>query len=611
MKLLFLFSMLALVFTGQLSAQKNVRVMSYNIHNGVGMDQRADYRRVAEAIRKLSPDLVALQEVDSVTQRSAGADILHELSDYTLMHRTYAPAIPYQGGKYGIGLLSKEKPLRWHTLPLPGREEQRVLLVAEFKDYVFFCTHFSLTEEDQLASVALIVREAERMGGKPVLLAGDLNAHPDSPVMKALLQKFKPLTNVKNKTFPSVKPEETLDYILIYTGNECAYATTGSWVIDEQQASDHRPVLADLRLATPVEGIFRTTPYLQNPIGGGITVSWLTHAPVYSWVEYGTDTTQLQRAHTLMNGQVVCNNTIHKIRLNDLKPGVRYYYRVCSREILSYQAYSKAFGYTAVSPFFTFQLPEPGATDFTALVFNDIHNQYKTMAALYDQVKDCGYDFVVFNGDCFDAPGNEAAVVNPLIYYNGVVGADHIPVFYLRGNHEIRSAYSLRLPEFMDYVGGKTYSAFNWGDTRFVLLDCGEDKPDDHWVYYKLNDFTQLRNDQAAFLKEELKSKAFRKANKRVLIHHIPVYGNTDEYQPCTELWGDLLKNAPFNVSLNAHTHEYVFHPKGSAGNHFPVFVGGGYTMDGATVMVLTKRGDHLTIKVVNTAGEVLKEMEL
>ncbi|MDE6119332.1 MAG: hypothetical protein K2F82_05650, partial [Muribaculaceae bacterium] len=62
----------------------------------------------------------------------------------------------------------------------------------------------------------------------------------------------------------------------------------------------------------------------------------------------------------------------------------------------------------------------------------------------------------------------------------------------------------------------------------FVTLDCGEDKPDDTWVYYGLNDFTALRREQAAFLRDELKSKAHRQAFRRVLIHHIPLWGNTD-----------------------------------------------------------------------------------
>lgn len=58
------------------------------------------------------------------------------------------------------------------------------------------------------------------------------------------------------------------------------------------------------------------------------------------------------------------------------------------------------------------------------------------------------------------------------------------------------------------------------------MLDCGEDKTDDHWVYYDLNDFTQLRNEQVGFLKKELAAKEFKKAKKRILLHHIPLYGN-------------------------------------------------------------------------------------
>lgn len=368
---------------------------------------------------------------------------------------------------------------------------------------------------------------------------------------------------------------------------------------------------AEEKQKMPVEQIFRTRPYLQNPVGNGITVCWLTNTPVYSWVEYGTDTVHLQRARHLVNGQTVCNNDTHQVRLSGLQTGVTYYYRVCSQEILSYKAYSKAFGETAKSPFYRFTLPDRTEKDFTALIFNDIHNQHKTMEALCAQVKEVDYDFVVFNGDCFDAPAVKEEAVRSLSFYNDCVGASRVPVFYVRGNHEIRSAYSIHLHELFDYIGGKTYGAFNWGDTRFVLLDCGEDKPDDHWVYYGLNDFTQLRNDQVDFLREELKSKDYRKAAKRVLIHHIPIYGNLCEYNPCLDLWGGLLDKAPFNVSLNAHYHGYTFFPTGKAGNPFPVFVGGGYSLEDAVVMVLTKQGDHLNIKVVNTKGKVLKEMEL
>ena len=61
----------------------------------------------------------------------------------------------------------------------------------------------------------------------------------------------------------------------------------------------------------------------------------------------------------------------------------------------------------------------------------------------------------------------------------GVYG-DHIPIFFMRGNHEIRNAYSIGLRDHFDYVGDKTHS-FNWGDTVSSCWIVEKDKPDDHW----------------------------------------------------------------------------------------------------------------------------------
>lgn len=218
------------------------------------------------------------------------------------------------------------------------------------------------------------------------------------------------------------------------------------------------------RKNTPAGQIFRTKPCLQSLTGNGITVSWLTHVPVYSWVEYGTDTLELKKARTMLDGQVVCNNYIHKIRLENLEAGETYYYRVCSREILKYGAYSKIFGHTAVSPFYSFRVPGERETDFTALIFNVIHQEFRLWPALCKQIEEVDYDFVIFNGDMLDAPGCEEEVVEAFSFYQGQVRAEEKPVFYLRGNHEIRNAYSFHLRRLLYYMGDKTYGAFNWGD---------------------------------------------------------------------------------------------------------------------------------------------------
>ena len=602
--LLFIFAAL-FIFSAQ--AQNTLKLMSYNIKNANGMDNVCNFQRIANVINNTSPDVVAIQEVDSMTNRSGQKYVLGEIAERTQMHGYFAPAIDYDGGKYGIGLLTKQVPLRLQTLPLPGREEARTLILAEFADYIYCCTHMSLTEEDRMKSFEL-VKAFTSSSTKPLFLAGDMNAEPESGFIKKLQKDFQILSNPKQHTFPAPDPKETIDYIATLKQNAKGFAVISAKVINEPMASDHRPILVELRTAEKADKIFRMKPYLQNPVGNGITVMWETTVPAYCWVEYGTDTTQLKRARTIVDGQVVCNNYLHKIRIDGLQPGQKYYYRVCSQEILLYQAYKKVFGNTAQSAFSEFTLPATDTDSFTAVVFNDLHQHTQTFRALCQQIKNVNYDFVVFNGDCVDDPVDHNQATSFISELTEGVCGDRIPTFFMRGNHEIRNAYSIGLRDHYDYVGDRTYGSFNWGDTRIVMLDCGEDKPDDHWVYYGLNDFTQLRNEQVDFLKKELSSKEFKKAGKRVLIHHIPLYGN-DGKNLCANLWTKLLEKAPFNISLNAHTHKYAYHPKGELGNNYPVIIGGGYKMDGATVMILEKKKDELRVKVLNAKGKILLDI--
>lgn len=591
------------------AAGNSYRIMSYNIRNGRGMDEKTDLQRVADVIKRAHPDVIALQEIDNMTKRSGGIDVLRTLADETLMYPVFAPAIQFDGGKYGVGILSKEKPLSSRYIPLPGSDERRVLLLVEFDKYVLGCTHLALTEEDRMASIPFIRGEAERLD-KPFFLAGDWNDTLNSAFMNELTKDFLLLSNPEQLTFPASQPVESLDHIAVYKSAD-PFSVLARWVIDEPMASDHRPVMLSIRFKAKVEDIFRAKPYLQNPVNNGITIMWQTRVPAYSWVEYGTDTLNLKRARTLVDGQVICNDLHNKIRLEGLEPGKKYYYRVHSQEITLYHAYLKSFGATAVSPFYSFTLPTDDETDFTAIIFNDLHKQEAVFRALHDQVKNIPYDFVVFNGDCIDDPVTEEEALTHLNMQCETVGAENVPAFYLRGNHEIRGAFSIGLRELMDYVGDKTYGALSWGDTRIVMLDCGEDKPDDTPVYYDMNDFTQLRLDQVEFLRHELSGSAFTNAKRHVLLNHIPLYGNSDDYQPTPALWGDLLKDASFDINLSAHTHSFDYHPKGSIRNNFPVVVGGGPRMDTATVMVLRKQSNLMNLQVLNTKGETILQLDL
>lgn len=218
-------------------------LMSYNVKNGVGLDDVSDCARIAEVIKKAGPEVVAIQEVDSMTRRSNHRFVLGEIASAAGMKAFFAPAIDYDGGKYGIGLLCSEIPLCISRYAMPGREEARAMIVAEFKDYIFACTHLSLTDEDRAASVN-IIKNVARKADKPFFIAGDFNAHPDSDVMKALEEEFTVVTDKSALTFPADKPVETLDYIMVYKGKPAAVKAVSSTVPDEPVASDHRPVTA-------------------------------------------------------------------------------------------------------------------------------------------------------------------------------------------------------------------------------------------------------------------------------------------------------------------------------------------------------------------------------
>ncbi len=225
---------------------RTVKVMSYNVHNGVGLDRVRDHARIGSVIASERPDFVAIQEVDSVTPRSGATYVLGDIAASAGMEAVYAPAIPLEGGLYGIGLLVRERPDSVTRIPLPGREEERMLVIADYKDYAIACTHFSLTPEDALASTEIIRREAARRTDKPMILMGDLNSHPDSPVIVALREDFEILNDIDIFTFPANQPDECIDYIMISRNG--SYTSVDAKVIAEPVASDHCPVVVEIDL---------------------------------------------------------------------------------------------------------------------------------------------------------------------------------------------------------------------------------------------------------------------------------------------------------------------------------------------------------------------------
>lgn len=224
-----------------------LKILTYNVRNCVGLDKNTDYQRIADIIKRIDVDVIAIQELDSATSRSKNVVVLNELATRTNLYPSYSASIGFQGGKYGIGMLTREKPLSSCVVGLPGKEEKRSMLIVDLKDFVICCTHLSLTGEDRLASVE-IINAAVGKYSKPVVLAGDLNTEPGSAELKSLEKKWTILSDPMVLTFPANNPDKCIDYILCQKDPRYQAVVVDSKVEVEIVASDHRPVWVSLRL---------------------------------------------------------------------------------------------------------------------------------------------------------------------------------------------------------------------------------------------------------------------------------------------------------------------------------------------------------------------------
>ena len=234
-------------------AKPRLRVMCYNIHHGRGMDGKIDLPRIAKVINGAKVDLVALQEVDIGTRRSGGFDQLAELARLTNMHAGFAKGRDYDGGDYGQAILSRLpiESLEVHRLPGATELEQRIAGAAHIRgqgglpDLLFVTTHLHhQSEPDRLAQAQHLDGLLEPHKDRPLILAGDINAMPDSKVLAFLKEEWEDLTPDEALTYPADEPNRKIDYIFLPAGHR--WRVVRAQVLDERMASDHRPLVAEL-----------------------------------------------------------------------------------------------------------------------------------------------------------------------------------------------------------------------------------------------------------------------------------------------------------------------------------------------------------------------------
>jgi endonuclease/exonuclease/phosphatase family metal-dependent hydrolase len=227
-----------------------LRVLTYNIHHGEGTDHKLDLERTAAIIRAAKPDLVAVQEIERNTQRTGKVDQPAELARLTGLEGMFGGNIPFAGGEYGNAVLSR-LPIRRHKnhpLPSLGEGEKRGVLEVEVElaggeSLTLYATHLDHRRPDaeRLAQAQAINELVAAKAPRRAILAGDLNAVPDSPTLGVFSRQWAVGDREPLLTSPAGRPVRQIDYVLpLISGG---LRVVEMRVLDEPVASDHRPLL--------------------------------------------------------------------------------------------------------------------------------------------------------------------------------------------------------------------------------------------------------------------------------------------------------------------------------------------------------------------------------
>jgi len=237
-------------------AKRTVRLMTYNIHVGVGMDKKLDLQRIADVINKEQPDLVGLQEVDRGVERTQRKDEIAELAALTQMDYAFAHNLDYQGGQYGVAILSRFKIRNTdHRLYQNKREAERrgmirVEVEIEGKRVNFVTTHLDYQFQDGRLFETEQLLEFLRDVKGPLFIVGDFNDEPTGTAYQLMLKQFDDAwvsshQNSSGFTYPADKPIKRIDYIFLRKSDRLR--ARQSRVVGTL-ASDHIPVITEVEL---------------------------------------------------------------------------------------------------------------------------------------------------------------------------------------------------------------------------------------------------------------------------------------------------------------------------------------------------------------------------
>jgi acid phosphatase type 7 len=350
-------------------------------------------------------------------------------------------------------------------------------------------------------------------------------------------------------------------------------------------------------------------PWLQNLGTTGVTIIWTTNKPAVPGITLTLPDGKTRFIRNSHDGIIDGGDILHKVRIEGLLPATTYKYSLNSVQILKYQAYKIYYGDTLSGKQISFNTLPLKAPDVSFTVFNDVHELSGKMASYLRHNDIAGQDFYFFNGDMVDWLQEPEQLFPGFIDTASFFFAGGKPFYYIRGNHEGRGYASRELKKWFDFKDDRYYYSFDFGPCHFVVLDCGEDKPDNNRYYYGLADWDAYRLSELEWLKEEVRSVPFKKAEYRIVMVHMPILKAENQNHSMTflsENFGPLFQEAGIDLMISAHIHRNEFYEKDKTGFSYPLLVNSNNSF-------IEVNADNQSIKAVvkDVSGKIIAEYEI
>jgi len=306
-------------------------------------------------------------------------------------------------------------------------------------------------------------------------------------------------------------------------------------------------------------------PYLVATGETTATIVWLTDTPSHAKVLYGPDGHLSAVAEPHEDGLIPVG-TRHVVHLQDLVPGTTYDYEVVATRVVKLKAYWPDKGLDVRSGPHRFTTFDRDSPSVSFAVITDTHEDTGRINELNQAIDWDSTEFLVHAGDAFHWIDTEEHLFRAWLRPTLTALAHSKPLIFLRGNHELRGPFARRLIDYLPTPEGRFYYARDAGPVHLIVLDTGEDKPDDTNVYAELNRTGPYRAEELAWFREHVKTTPrVSEAPFRVILMHQPEWGWLADGP---EAWVETANEGGVDLVISGHRHRFSYTPPGPDVEH-------------------------------------------